>query len=353
MANQLTGTVAESGQAGHWYKVNHDETAASRPRTIQALHNEHIYMFNLLDSLNEQVGYIVSGEDADFNLLLDIVDYMQNFPDRYHHPKEDIIYQRMALRDSDVAREVLALLDEHRILGKLIDRLADAIRDVHVMPTVLKKQRAGELCADYEARLRDHINTEEGRILPRALEVLCEEDWFLIDQNSTPINEIPIDNILTDNYAALRRFLKGNTEKLANNVVLAEFLGNHSLLELFGGLGAHMNYGRQAYKQGVRQGLSAYFGAWKSWIPASAEYREHGVQNPVRMSWNAFLKGMSNVDKPDAELLEPMRRALELYRVLIGGRGKAVAKQGDNDDADTDLNSLQFLEDMGKLLQKH
>jgi hemerythrin-like domain-containing protein len=353
MANQLTSTVAEPGQAGHWYKVNHDETAASRPRTIQALHNEHVYMFNLLDSLNEQVGYIVSGEDADFNLLLDIVDYMQNFPDRYHHPKEDIIYQRMALRDSDVARDVLALLDEHRILKKLIDRLADAIRDVHTLPTVLKKQRAGELCAEYELRLRDHINTEEGQILPRALEVLREEDWFLIDQNSTPINEIPIDNILTDNYAALRRFLKGNTEKLANNVVLAEFLSSHSLLELFGGLGAHLNYGSQAYRQGVRQGLSAYVGACKSWIPTTAENREHGVQNPLRVSWKAFLKGMSEMDKPDVELLEPMRRALGLYTALIGGRGKAIDGQGANDDAELDLNSLQFVEDMGKLLQKH
>ncbi len=65
------------------------------------------------------------------------------------------------------------------------------------------------------------------------------------------------------------------------------------------------------------------------------------------------MKGMSDIDKPDAELLEPMRRALALYRALIGGRGKAIDAQGANDDADVDLTSLQFVEDMGKLLQKH
>ena len=42
-----------------------------------------------------------------------------------------------------------------------------------------------------------------------------EEDWFLIDQDTAPANDILLDNSLTDNYAALRRFIKGNTEFLA------------------------------------------------------------------------------------------------------------------------------------------
>ena len=230
MSSQTATTTGSSTGAGHWYRPVNDETEKVTPRSVKALHNEHIYMFSLLDSLAEQVGFIVGGKDADYALLQDILDYMQNFPDRYHHPKEDLIYQRMALRDETIAAEVAALLDEHRLLVSLSNRLAEAIADVHMMPTVLKKARVGELCNEYEVCLRRHINTEESKILPRALEVLREEDWFLIDQNSIPINEIPIDNLLTDNLAVLRRFFNSQVEKAANNLVLAEFLSSQSML---------------------------------------------------------------------------------------------------------------------------
>jgi hypothetical protein len=198
--------------------------------------------------------------------------------------------------------------------------------------------------------MRQHINTEEGKILPRALEVLRAEDWFLIDQNSTPINEIPIDNLLTDNYTALRRFFKGNTEKLANNLVLAEFLGNHSLLEFCGGLGENLGYGSKAYKQGVRQGWDAYWDACKSWMPNQGS-SEPRFRNPLQSSWNAFLSGMADVDKPETELLRPLQRALKLYTALVGGRGRSLLRKPEADHSGLEPNGMLIMEDMGKLLQ--
>jgi hypothetical protein len=210
----------------------------------------------------------------------------------------------------------------------------------------------GQPCHRYQV---DHdVNHDAAAVsAPRTI----EEDSFLIDQDTAPTNDIPLDNSLTDNYAALRRFIKGNTE----------FLGSHSLLELVGGLGASLSCGREAYKQGVREGWSAYWVACKSWIPSSAENRKQGFQNPVRLSWGAFLRGMSETEKPDVELFKPMQRALTLHGALIGGRGKAVDirrnslsdtvrnplrdDDDDEDEADIVLESMQFLEDVGKLLQ--
>ena len=375
MANQATSTAFESIRPGRWSRVNHDEAAASAPRTIQALHNEHIYMFNLLDSLDEQVGLLARGEDADFNLLLDIVDYMQSFPDRFHHPVEDLIYQRMALHDSDVLGEVQVLLDEHGSLEKLITLLGDAIRDVRVLPTVSKKERVGELCADYEVRMREHISTEEDSILPRALEVLREEDWFIINQDSPAANDATLENSPADNYAALRGFIKGNAGKLANagkrvnagKLVKVEFPDSQSLLEFTSDLGTSLDYGRKAYNQGVREGWSAYWLACKSWIPRSAENRKQGFQNPVRHSWDAFLRGMSETEKPEVELFKPMQRALTWYGAFVGGRDRAADTRRDplpdtqsgtqpgilreDDEVDIFLESMQFLEDVGSLLK--
>ncbi len=329
MSSQTAAAMGSSSEAGHWYQPVNDETTKVTPRSVKALHNEHIYMFSLLDSLAEQVGLIVNGKDADYALLLDIIDYMQNFPDRYHHPKEDLIYQRMALRDETIAAEVAALLDEHRLLVSLSNRLAEAIDDVDMMPTVLKKARVGELCNEYEACLRRHINIEESKILPRALEVLREEDWFLIDQNSIPISEIPIDNMLTDNFAALHRLLRSHVERGANNLVLAEFLGSQSLLEVFGAVGTNLTYGHRACRKGLSRGLRAYFASLKTWLPLSGSGARK-LENPMRSGLQAFFEGAALAERPERDVLHPLFRASRLYLALTGGRGRAVPSSGED-----------------------
>ena len=86
MVGQSVTKSAEVGNRNRWYSSNVvDIEPAAPPRTVRALHNEHIYMSNLLDSVEEQIAQIQAGREADFNLLLDIVDYMKSFPDRFHH----------------------------------------------------------------------------------------------------------------------------------------------------------------------------------------------------------------------------------------------------------------------------
>jgi hemerythrin-like domain-containing protein len=350
MASQISAAIENNTQAGHWYRPINDEATKVTPRSVKALHNEHIYMFSLLDSLSEQVGFIVNGKDADFALLLDIIDYMQNFPDRYHHPKEDLIYQRMALRDEAIAAEVAALLDEHRLLIKLSNRLADAIDDVHMMPTVLKKQRVGELCAEYESCLRRHINIEESKILPRALEVLRAEDWFLIEQNSIPINEIPIDNILTDNFIALRRLVLGSTEKALNNLVLAEFLGSQALLDVCGGVGANLAFGQRACKNGAKQGFQAYWKSLKTWLPLPSSVGRE-FENPLRSGWNGFFEGAALAERPVPHVLQPLLHAAGSYAALIGGRGRAVPANSSSEDAGLTDDAAELVQDLSRILQ--
>jgi hemerythrin-like domain-containing protein len=350
MSSQTAAVIGSNADAGHWYRPVNDDTAKVTPRSVKALHNEHIYMFSLLDSLAEQVGLIVSGKDADFALLLDIIDYMQNFPDRYHHPKEDLIYQRMALRDEAIAAEVAALLDEHRVLVSLSNRLAEAIDDVHMMPTVLKKARVGELCNEYEACLRHHINIEESKILPRALEVLREEDWFLIEQNSIPISEIPIDNMLTDNFTALRRLIRSRIEKAANNVVLAGFLGSQSMLEVFGAVGTNLTYGQRACQKGLSRGLQASFDSLKTWSPL-AGVGARVYENPWRSGFKGFCDGAALAERPRLNVLQPLARAGKLYLALIGGRGRAVPSDADEKSTAAEEEAAAQIEPMARTLQ--
>lgn len=328
MGNQAQGNPPEAVSSTYWQPQNFGDEATT-PRVVQALHNEHIFMSNMLDSLSEQVELLTDGKDTDFNLLFDIIDYMQNFPDRYHHPREDILYQRMALRDEQCARDVQILMEEHRTLEHLADELAACIKDIHALPTVLKKERARDLCEKYVELLREHMNLEEGKVLPRAAEVLHAEDWFIVEQQSSPIEEIPINNVLTDNYDALQRHIAGRGERFANDLLLAEFLGSGAILEVAGIVGADFSATRSAVKSSAKAGVDAYRGALNSWLPWRLEEGEDAFQNPVVKGIGAIVETYKARPKPghDRDVLGTVVRNGRLFGALVGGRGKAVAEK--------------------------
>ena len=59
---------------------------------IDKLQSEHTDFAKLLDLLEAQIGLFHRGEQPDYNLMLDIFYYMTHYPDRFHHPKEDLAF---------------------------------------------------------------------------------------------------------------------------------------------------------------------------------------------------------------------------------------------------------------------
>ncbi len=55
------------------------------------------------------------------------MDYCLNYPDLYHHPKEDLVLEHLKAADPVAAAAVGDLAAEHRDLAALTRRFADAI----------------------------------------------------------------------------------------------------------------------------------------------------------------------------------------------------------------------------------
>jgi hemerythrin-like domain-containing protein len=61
---------------------------------IMRLREEHVHFRKLLDLLEKQLNFFHVGETPDYSLLTDVLHYMINYPDRFHHPTEDVIFAR-------------------------------------------------------------------------------------------------------------------------------------------------------------------------------------------------------------------------------------------------------------------
>ncbi|CAG9184483.1 hypothetical protein LMG23992_05249 [Cupriavidus laharis] len=143
-------------------------------------HEDHVHFARLLDLLENQVILFQRGERPNYNLMSTIIYYMRNFGDRVHHPREDVAYARLVERDPDMQIIVSRLQQEHRVIATvgeaLLDRLNEAEGDMISSRAAL--EAAGAM---YLVYYRNHLSTEERHVMPRAAQLLTEEDWEAVD----------------------------------------------------------------------------------------------------------------------------------------------------------------------------
>ena len=159
---------------------------------IEHIREEHKDLSCVLRALEMIVGGFHQHEGkADLELLASIIYYIQIFPDRMHHPKEEtFLFKALLERRPDLTPIIDQLHDQHVASEVKIGRLAEAVRAVEEGSDIAFRElkRAAE---DYVEFQFQHMQVEEDEILPAAEDSLTAEDWRDIDaafaKNSDPM----------------------------------------------------------------------------------------------------------------------------------------------------------------------
>ena len=171
---------------------------------ITAWHTEHLYFNRLLALLHKQVDVFHTGERPNYELMLDIVSYLRDYSDQFHHPREDVAFARLARRCPDLELVLARLNQEHRVIahaGETLRGLLVAILEGTIIPRVELEMAA----ATYLVYYGNHIAKEEEEILGRAAQSLAPEDWEAV-RNAVPAGRDPLFHDDPDaRYRELRR----------------------------------------------------------------------------------------------------------------------------------------------------
>jgi hemerythrin-like domain-containing protein len=178
---------------------------------IKKLRIDHANMSRLLNELETQLGLFHAGENPDYILMMDIMQYMSHYPDLFHHPKEDLIFKRLIERDPSARLVVKDLIQKHKVLAESGKQFMDSLRTV--LSEVLLEREAFEVQGrDYVRTLRRHIDVEESQVFPLAERVLNEEDWKDIDNAMEAIEDPLFGSTVQQEYRALYDYIRHQSE---------------------------------------------------------------------------------------------------------------------------------------------
>ncbi len=173
---------------------------------IQQLQQDHLNVARLLDLLEAQTETLHDGETPDCLMMFDVMCYMRHYPDLFHHPTEDLIFEKLKERDPSACPIVDNLMEEHKALAEkgaqFFEPLQTIVSESMVPRETLESQGRG-----YIAFLRSHMDKEEDQVFPLASKVLREEDWAEIDTAMASKADPVFGKVVGGKYRALYDFL--------------------------------------------------------------------------------------------------------------------------------------------------
>jgi len=151
-------------------------------QAIRIIRDEHRAIAAILHGMLFLVRKIRDrGATPDFNLFGAMIYYIDAFPERFHHPKEDrYLFHVLRIRHPDSVSLLDRLEEEHRTGAYKIRALEQALaRYQHGCASEFPD--FAKAVEDYAAFHWNHMRAEEDEVLPLAEKHLSAADWEGVD----------------------------------------------------------------------------------------------------------------------------------------------------------------------------
>jgi len=170
---------------------------------IRTLYAEHRSISAVLSGLRELVRMARSSKQRpDFEVFRAMIYYIDAFPERMHHPKEDqFLFARLEARHPPSQPLIATLRAEHVLGAKLVRDLEHALL-AYEQGWPDGVARFAEEVERYARFHWDHMRREEHDLLPLAESFLTDDDWAALAAEFAG-NADPIADLRTQDFSGL------------------------------------------------------------------------------------------------------------------------------------------------------
>lgn len=148
---------------------------------LRIISDEHQSLAAILHAVRFMIKEVAAGRLVpDLKLFEAMIHYLDAYPEKRHHPKEDFLFERLKARTPDGAEALAKVERQHLGAAARIKALEDALQVYKADSSRLVEfSRAFDNYAEF---YRNHMILEEVEIIPLAREHLTAEDWWDVDR---------------------------------------------------------------------------------------------------------------------------------------------------------------------------
>ena len=173
---------------------------------IDSLRQEHRNIEKLLQVLEQELKVFARGERPDYEVIQAVIAYFQVYPDVYHHPPENLVFQKLKARNSTAAANIGDLEAAHRSGSDRLRQVAQSVDSV-LADRELLRQDVEDVIRDFIEQERRHIAMEERDFFPAAVKALEPQDWMEITSRLTDQPDPLFSEIVEERFDAVRRHI--------------------------------------------------------------------------------------------------------------------------------------------------
>ena len=154
------------------------------------LRQDHKHISALLTILKNKLATLKMGSHPNFGLMAEVVDYLTDYADDYHHGKENLIYHYMQEHYPKKSGLISHQLREHEELRVLTKQLSSTI-DQALMDMPFLLDEFTDQLEQFIDRQSQHLSVEDNKIFPAIEQVLSADDLAKLNE-MLPRREDPL-----------------------------------------------------------------------------------------------------------------------------------------------------------------
>lgn len=276
-------------------------TVKAEQPLMKALRAEHRHMGSVMQLFAAQLAAIEAGELVDTHVVYEIMHYMVTWPDRFHHPREDLIYARVAEVEPARADDVDTLQRDHDQTarrGQALLRDIERWREGGVPATaVIKNGRA------YIDHIHEHMNIEEKVFFPKIEAALSWQDWrdLAEDDQLKAVTESVFGPRVQREFRNMARKLRRSMRRSVERGTVLEWIGIEAFLESLEVVSIAYDSTRDTAGDSLRSAVNDALGFFRE-APLTAPLR--CVANNTVVAWR-LLGEVASISR---ETLEDLSR---------------------------------------------
>lgn len=173
---------------------------------IERLSKEHRNIRKLLAILERELEIFDTGGRPDYEVIRSIISYFEVYTEIYHHPQEDLVFAKLAIRDPATAKRIGNLAGEHRRGSNRLRKVAEAI-DLVLSDEEILRQTVDAIVREFIVHERRHVTMEDQEFFPAALKALKSQDWddiaAAVDRHSDPL----FSDVTEERFSQVREYI--------------------------------------------------------------------------------------------------------------------------------------------------